>query len=170
MKKFLLLLFLLFSKLLTQNNFTKFVNPFIGTDGHGHTFPGATTPFGMVQLSPDTRTEGWDACSGYHYSDSSIIGFSQTHLSGTGIADYGDILVTPFVEKNKRGFKHSFSHKNENASPGFYSVLLSDENIFVELSATQRVGIHRFIFPKIKIKLSQLIYCTAWAAKLLNPN
>ena len=153
MKKFLLLLFLLFSKLLTQNNFTKFVNPFIGTDGHGHTFPGATTPFGMVQLSPDTRTEGWDACSGYHYSDSSIIGFSQTHLSGTGIADYGDILVTPFVEKNKRGFKHSFSHKNENASPGFYSVLLSDENIFVELSATQRVGIHRFIFPKNKRKI-----------------
>ena len=74
-----------------------FVDPFIGTDFHGHTFPGATVPFGMVQLSPDTRLLGWDACAGYHYSDSSIIGFSHTHLSGTGIGDYGDILFMPFT-------------------------------------------------------------------------
>src|SRR6056297_4282597 len=73
------------------------VDPFIGTDYHGHTFPGATTPFGMVQLSPDTRLNGWDACAGYHYSDSSILGFSHTHLSGTGIGDYGDILFMPFT-------------------------------------------------------------------------
>src|SRR3989339_1951560 len=78
---------------------SSFVNPFIGTDTHGHTFPGATLPFGMVQLSPDTRVEGWDACGGYHYSDTTILGFSHTHLSGTGIPDYGDILFMPTVGK-----------------------------------------------------------------------
>lgn len=80
---------------------TSRVNPFIGTGGHGHTFPGATLPNGMVQLSPDTRTMGWDACGGYHYSDSSILGFSHTHLSGTGIGDYGDILFMPFTGEPK---------------------------------------------------------------------
>jgi putative alpha-1,2-mannosidase len=79
-----------------QRDNTKFVNTFIGTGGHGHTFPGATTPYGMVQLSPDTRTIGWDACGGYHYTDTSIIGFSHTHLSGTGISDLGDFLFMPF--------------------------------------------------------------------------
>ena len=76
---------------------SQYVNPFVGTDGHGHTYPGAILPFGAVQLCPDTRLDGWDGCSGYHYSDSRIYGFSHTHLSGTGCSDYGDILVTPFV-------------------------------------------------------------------------
>src|SRR6185295_17234964 len=80
-----------------QGDLTRYVNPFIGTAGHGHTFPGAIVPFGMVQLSPDTRLTGWDGCSGYHYSDSAIYGFSHTHLSGTGISDYGDILLMPSV-------------------------------------------------------------------------
>jgi putative alpha-1,2-mannosidase len=78
-----------------ESNYTQYVNPFIGTSGHGHTFPGATMPFGMVQLSPDTRLDGWDGCSGYHYSDTVVYGFSHTHLSGTGVSDYGDVLLMP---------------------------------------------------------------------------
>ena len=97
MKKlaFIVLFFSLFANVFAQNqtkDFTKYVNPFIGTGGHGHTFPGATVPFGMVQLSPDTRTDDWDGSGGYHYSDNTIWGFSHTHLSGTGIPDYCDIL------------------------------------------------------------------------------
>ena len=141
-----------------QRNLTKFVNPFVGTAKNGHTYPGATVPFGMVQLSPDTRTEGWDACSGYHYSDSSILGFSHTHLSGTGVADYGDILVMPTVGSLAvtqgdpggvvRGYRSRFRHSEESASPGFYKVRLDDYNIQVELTATTRVGVHKYIFPK----------------------
>jgi len=130
-----------------------FVNPFIGTAGHGHTYPGATLPFGMMQLSPDTRLDGWDGCSGYHYSDSYIYGFSHTHLSGTGVSDYGDILLMPTqgIEFNngsddKKGYRASFQHKNEIAKPGFYSVLLDDTNIKVELSVAKRSGIHRYHF------------------------
>src|SRR6187549_1055216 len=88
---------LLSLEVMAQRDFSRYVNPFIGTAGHGHTFPGATMPFGMVQLSPDTRLTGWDGCSGYHYSDNIIYGFSHTHLSGTGISDYGDILFMPTV-------------------------------------------------------------------------
>jgi predicted alpha-1,2-mannosidase len=133
-----------------QRSLTSLVNPFVGTAKNGHTYPGASLPFGMVQLSPDTRTEGWDACSGYHYSDSTILGFSHTHLSGTGVADYGDILVIPrigrlgFSETNRATFKHS----EESASPGYYRVRLSDHDINVELTATKRVGVHRYTFPK----------------------
>lgn len=124
----------------------RWVDPMIGTGGHGHTFPGATLPFGMVQLSPDTRTEGWDACGGYHYSDTSVLGFSHTHLSGTGIADYGDILVTPTSGRiNRNRDSYTFRHVNEVASPGYYSVLL-DNGISVELSATSRTGVHKYIF------------------------
>src|SRR5262245_66394247 len=103
-----------------QRDLTQYVNPFIGTGGHGHTFPGAIVPFGMVQLSPDTRLTGWDGCSGYHYSDSVVYGFSHTHLSGTGISDYGDILLMPAAGERK-DYKSRFSHQNEKASPGFYS-------------------------------------------------
>ncbi len=134
------------------------VNPFIGTDAHGHTFPGATLPFGMVQLSPDTRVEGWDACGGYHYSDRSILGFSHTHLSGTGIADYGDILLMPTTGRllltpgtasnTQTGYRSGFKHESEKASPGFYSVFLDDYSIGVELTATRRVGMHRYTFPQ----------------------
>lgn len=135
-----------------------FVDPFIGTDFHGHTFPGACTPGGMVQLSPDTRTLGWDACAGYHYSDSSIIGFSHTHLSGTGIGDYGDILFQPYTgkvsitagsaENPNDGFRSGFIRETEVAKPGYYKVELSDYNIVAELTATPRVGIHKYTFPK----------------------
>ncbi len=118
--KILLSFLILFFSETLAGNLTQQVNPFIGTDAHGHTFPGATVPFGMVQLSPDTRVEGWDACSGYHYSDSTILGFSHTHLSGTGVADYGDILITPEVTDTLLPLK--FTHRNEYASPGYYRV------------------------------------------------
>lgn len=130
-----------------QRDFARYVDPFIGTSGHGHTFPGAIVPFGMVQLSPDTRLTGWDGCSGYHYSDSVIYGFSHTHLSGTGISDYGDVLLMPTVGDPKGDYTSRFNHKNEKATAGFYSVRLDDDNIFVELTATARAGMHRYTFP-----------------------
>ncbi|OUS01325.1 glycosyl hydrolase family 92 [Flavobacteriales bacterium 33_180_T64] len=132
----------------------EFVNPFIGTGGHGHTYPGATMPFGMMQLSPDTRLDGWDGCSGYHYSDEFIYGFSHTHLSGTGVSDYGDILLMPTNAINfnngsdgKPGYKAHFSHDNEIAQPGYYKVLLDSINIEVELTVSKRSGIHKYQFP-----------------------
>jgi len=141
-----------------QTNFTQYVNPFIGTGGHGHTFPGAVMPFGMVQLSPDTRLQGWDGCSGYHYSDSVIYGFSHTHLSGTGVPDYCDILLMPTVGDPQldafvngsyvKGYASHFSHKNEHASPGYYSVHLDDDNIDCEFTVTPRVGFHKYVFPE----------------------
>jgi predicted alpha-1,2-mannosidase len=133
-----------------QRDLTRYVNPFIGTAGHGHTFPGAIVPFGMVQLSPDTRLTGWDGCSGYHYSDSTIYGFSHTHLSGTGISDYGDILLMPTVGEVffDKGYASRFQHRNETAAPGYYSVKLDNDNIFVELTTTARVGMHRYTFPR----------------------
>ena len=142
----------------SQRTLTPLVNPFVGTARNGHTYPGATVPFGMVQLSPDTRTDGWDACSGYHYSDSTILGFSHTHLSGTGVADYGDILVMPTVgtlglsrenpSKGGRGSWSRFRHSDESASPGYYKVRLPDYEVSAELTATTRVGVHRYTFPK----------------------
>jgi predicted alpha-1,2-mannosidase len=133
---------------------TNYVNPFIGTGGHGHTFPGATVPFGMVQLSPDTRLEGWDGCGGYHYSDNYIYGFSHTHLSGTGIPDYGDILFMPFTGEDhwnngsdgNPGYRSKFSHSDETAAPGYYRVKLEDDNINAELTATARAGFHSYLF------------------------
>ena len=140
-----------------QRNLTGYVNPFIGADQHGHTFPGATLPFGMVQLSPDTGIEGWDWCSGYHYSDSSIMGFSHTHLSGTGCGDYGNILFMPLIGRIKtepgpktnpdEGYRSRFDHERELAEPGYYSVLLKDYEITAELTATKRAGFHRYTFP-----------------------
>ena len=152
-------LLLLFSfQVSAQRDLTHYVNPFIGTAGHGHTFPGAIVPFGMVQLSPDTRLTGWDGCSGYHYSDSIIYGFSHTHLSGTGISDYGDILLMPTVGevffdalkdgRTEEGYASRFQHRNETATPGYYSVKLDDDNILVELTATARAGLHRYTFPR----------------------
>jgi predicted alpha-1,2-mannosidase len=141
-----------------KEDLTKYVDPFIGTDGHGHTFPGATLPFGMVQLSPDTGTEGWDWCSGYHYSDNSIMGFSHTHLSGTGCADYGNILVMPIngelktvpgtKERPEEGYRSRFSHDREKAEPGYYSVFLDDYGIEAELTVTEHTGLHRYTFPE----------------------
>jgi len=152
--KYLLVFLLVFlpAQASAQSDLTRYVNPFIGTGGHGHTFPGATVPFGMVQLSPDTRGADWDGSSGYHYSDDVIYGFSHTHLSGTGIPDYCDILFMP-IAGNIRFYGSAtpnpgekFSHSNERAEPGYYSVKL-DNGIRAEMTATQRVGVHRYQFP-----------------------
>ena len=130
----------------------EYVNPFIGTGFHGHTYPGATTPFGMVQLSPDTRSGNWDACAGYHYSDTTIDGFSHTHLSGTGCADLADILFHPttreiVIHDGECVLQpYFFSHDDERASCGYYAVTLPDVNIGVELTAAPRTGVHRYTF------------------------
>jgi predicted alpha-1,2-mannosidase len=138
----------------TQNqkaNLVEYVNPFVGTDFHGHTFPGATYPFGMVQLSPDTRLTGWDGCSGYHYSDKFIYGFSHTHLSGTGVPDYCDILLMPVSgfggEKLiNEEYKSAFSHKNEKASPGYYEVMLDTWRVKARLTSGRRMGFHEYTY------------------------
>ena len=142
-------------ELVSQVKLTSFVNPFIGTDGPGNTYPGATVPFGMVQLSPDIGISGWDRISGYFYQDSIISGFSHMHLSGTGAGDLYDILVMPTnsrfskrIETNNLKPFSSFSHEKETASPGYYSVDLLDYGIKAELTATERTGIHRYTFPK----------------------
>jgi len=134
---------------------TTFVNPFIGSDGLGNTYPGATTPFGMVQLSPDIGIPGWDRIAGYYYQDSIISGFSHTHLSGTGAGDLYDILVMPTNSRFKSRIKENnfkpfskFSHDYESASPGYYSVNLLDFGIKAELTATSRTGIHKYTFPQ----------------------
>ena len=155
---------------------TKWVNPFIGTGGHGHTFPGATMPFGMVQISPDTRTDNWDGSSGYHYSDDTIYGFSHTHLSGTGIPDYCDILFMPTVgepqffakegDKSVNGYASKFSHANEKAEPGYYSVKLDDDGILAEMTATQRVGVHRYTFPSTAE--ANIILDLGWRDKVID--
>jgi predicted alpha-1,2-mannosidase len=153
-----IIVFALFVNVSAQTNLTKYVDPIIGTSGHGHTFPGATLPNGMVQLSPDTDIKDWDWCSGYHYSDNSIMGFSHTHLSGTGCADYGDILLMPTTGTLKTepgtkdnpdsGYRSRFNHKNEIAKAGYYSVILDDYKIKAELTASLRVGFHKYTFPK----------------------
>lgn len=140
-----------------KTDYTAYVNPFIGTGGHGHTFPGAIVPHGMIQPSPDTRIDGWDACSGYHYSDSILNGFTQTHLSGTGCADYGDFLLMPtcgnqIIENQidtvqNRPFASSFSHADETATPGYYSTFLKRYGIKAEVTATERAASFRFTVP-----------------------
>ena len=133
-----------------------YVNPFIGTGGHGHTYPGAAHPFGMMQLSPDSRLEGWDGCGGYHYSDSIIYGFSHTHLSGTGVSDYADVLLMPTTgdillnngADSEQGYRSSFSHEKEIAEAGYYKVHLNDHRVDVELTVSERSGFHKYIFPK----------------------
>ncbi|OKS86461.1 GH92 family glycosyl hydrolase [Mucilaginibacter polytrichastri] len=133
-----------------KKDYTPMVDPFIGTGGHGHTYPGAVVPFGMVQLSPDTRLEGWDGCSGYHYTDTVVYGFSHTHLSGTGVADYCDVLFMPTTGAPKllnTEYCSVFKKKNEIATPGYYKTHLEKYNIDAELTATTRVGVHRYTFP-----------------------
>ncbi len=139
-----------------ETNLTGFVDPFIGTGGHGHTYPGATVPFGMVQVSPDNGISGWDWCSGYHYSDSKTIGFSHLHLSGTGIGDLTDIRVMPINKKvdlslpvksrDDIPYISKYSHANEKANPGYYSVFLEDFGIKAELTADLRTAFHRYTF------------------------
>ncbi|MDR1006672.1 MAG: GH92 family glycosyl hydrolase [Bacteroidales bacterium] len=138
-----------------QNNKTKkpslvdLVNPFVGTDAHGHTYPGAIAPFGAVQLSPDTRLSGWDGCSGYHWTDSICYGFSHTHLSGTGCSDYGDILFFPTSSSDvSKQYGSVFKKQNEKARAGYYEVLLQDEGILAQLTATQRCGWHSYTYKQ----------------------
>ena len=133
-----------------------FVDPFIGTSGHGHTYPGATVPFGTLQVSPDNGISKWDWCSGYHYSDSITIGFSQLHLSGTGIGDLADVrlmpinrkvdLTTPTKTRFDVPYLSKYSHENEQAVPGYYKVFLEDHNIEAELTANVRTGGHRYTY------------------------
>ncbi len=145
-----------------QRSLTDYVNPFVGTDGHGHTFPGAVLPFGMVQASPDTRLDGWDGCSGYHYcadttqTDTAYIyGFSHTHLSGTGCSDYGDLLIMPFSYENGEipdslgysFYQSTFSHRNEKAEPGYYRVVLDRNRVMAELTVHKRSALHKYTFP-----------------------
>jgi len=143
---------------LSEDN-TRFVNVFIGTGGHGHTYPGPSLPFGMIQPGPDTRNDNsWDSCAGYHLSDTSIIGFSHTHLSGVGVPDYGDILLMPITGEVKlaagdpkllrSGYRSAFRHETEQAEPGYYSVMLDDYQVKVELTASDRVGFHRYSFAQ----------------------
>ena len=142
-----------------QKTFQKpidFVNPFIGTANHGHVFLGANVPFGGVQLGPVNIDKGWDWCSGYNYASKEILGFTHTHLSGTGIGDWNDILLLPATGKIKvkpskkddlsDGYGSSFSHNQEICKPGFYSVFLKDYNVKVDLTTTKRVGMHRYTF------------------------
>jgi predicted alpha-1,2-mannosidase len=168
--------------------FTQFVDVFIATGGHGHCYPGATTPFGMVQLSPDTGVGDWDHCSGYHHDDTSIMGFSHTHLSGTGAADLLDILVMPGTgavhtepgtkENPSAGYRSRFSHSTEKAEPGYYRVFLEDYKVLAEMTATPRVGLHRYTFPADQtshfivdlvhgaVDLPQRTYCNVISAEL----
>lgn len=143
-----------------MKEYTGYVNPFIGTGGHGHTHPGAMLPHGMIQPGPDTRIDGWDSCSGYYYEDSTINGFAHTRLSGTGCADFGDFLLMPTVgeqkvgylgkESQQRPFASAFSHENEHAEPGYYSVFLDTYGVKAELTATERAAMHRYTFPESK--------------------
>lgn len=173
MKKISAVLILFFSHLLIsgQQNIglARYVNPLIGTQKMGHTYPGATVPFGSVQLSPDTdqqphningkyNKDAYKYCAGYQYDDSSIVGFSHTHFSGTGHSDLGDFLIMPTVgdlqlepgskEDPRTGFRSKFSHANETAEAGYYKVLLEDDDILAEMTATTRVGFHQYTFPK----------------------
>jgi predicted alpha-1,2-mannosidase len=138
------------SSFISAQKLTDYVNPFIGTDGHGHTYPGATMPFGLMQLSPDTRLTGWDGCSGYHFTDSIIYGFSHTHLSGTGVSDYGDILLMPVSGSIGRlddyGYQSLFRKETEHASPGYYEVFLDQPEVLVRLTSSIRSGMHQYIY------------------------
>lgn len=157
-----------------DSNVIKYVNPFIGTGGHGHTYPGATAPFGMVQVSPDNGISEWDWCSGYHYSDSLTIGFSHLHLSGTGIGDLNDIrlmpinkkvdLSTSFKTRNEIPFRSKYSHDKEKATPGYYSVFLEDFDINAELTSTVRTAFHRYEYKEgdIQSVVLDLGYAINW--------
>ena len=155
LRTFFGLAFLLAAAACSAKSPVDYVNPMIGTAEHGHVYPGATVPFGMVQLSPDTRDNTWDGSSGYHYSDGSILGFSHNHLTGTGCADLGNILLMPTVGDLKLtpgrrpgdGYRARFSHQDEISRPGYYEVFLPDYNVKVELTATARAGFHRYTFP-----------------------
>ncbi|WP_319503511.1 GH92 family glycosyl hydrolase [uncultured Draconibacterium sp.] len=158
----------------TTEDFSAYVNPYIGSDYHGHVFVGANVPFGAVQLGPNNAQETWDWCSGYHYSDSLLIGFAHTHLSGTGIGDLGDLLYMPvsdefnYAQESNKAYPWSalYTHDDEQVSPGYYSININKYNVKAELTATERVGFNRYNFnasgnSKLIIDLS---YGTGWDA------
>lgn len=157
MRHYALLLTLLFALGLSGQGVAQYVNPFIGTGGHGHTFPGAAYPHGMVQPSPDTRIATWDGCSGYHISDTTISGFAQTHLSGTGIGDLADLLIMPTTGEQDisvltrddlhMAYASPFAHESEYAEPGYYRVYLERYGVRAELTASARAAMHRYTFP-----------------------
>ena len=167
-KRLTSLLFWMMFLSFSVNAQVEYVNPIIGTDGMGHTFPGACVPFGIVQLSPDTDTiphnvngiyqkRVYEYCAGYQYKDSTIVGFSHTHFNGTGHSDLGDILIMPTTGELKlnpgtsdnpgNGYRSRFSHETEKASPGYYEVMLDDYDIKAQLTATERTGVHKYTFP-----------------------
>src|SRR6476469_10040176 len=170
MRKTIIVLLLLTSRAWAQQpDLSQYVNPLIGTQKMGHTYPGATVPFGSVQLSPDTDTiamftngkynpDMYKYCAGYNYDDRTIVGFSHTHFSGTGHSDLGDFLIMPTVGKlqlnpgtkdaPENGYRSTFSHSTETAKPGYYSVMLEDDHILAELTTTTRVGFHQYSFPR----------------------
>lgn len=135
-----------------DKDFTQFVNPFIGTEGTGHTFPGPCLPFGMVQPGPDNRDQGWDYTSGYQYRDSTIIGFSQTRANGTGISEFGDVLLQPVTDSRTEKFGEGYNKQTERATPGYYSVTLRNQ-VKVELSASERVAFHQYTYPSNQAKI-----------------
>ncbi len=153
-KLFLFILLVLASKLATaqRTDYSKYVNTFIGTDGTGHTFPGPCLPFGLVQPGPDNRDKGWDYTSGYQYKDSIILGFSQTRANGTGISEFGDVLLQPFLEGHNNNFAATYLKASEKSSPGYYTVVLSNK-IKVELTCTERVALHQYTYPTNQAKL-----------------
>ena len=136
----------------TVPDYTQYVNPFIGTEGTGHTFPGPCMPFGMVQPGPDNVDKGWDYTSGYQYKDSIILGFSQTRANGTGINEFGDVLLQPIADNRKENFSVTYVKETEKASPGYYTVTLSNK-VKVELTCTERVALHQYTYPSNKAKL-----------------
>ncbi|HKK66825.1 MAG TPA: GH92 family glycosyl hydrolase, partial [Bacteroidales bacterium] len=148
------------SPVTADEDYTKYVDPYIGTDYHGHVFLGANVPFGAVQPGPTNYIKGWDWCSGYHYSDSIMTGFSQLHLSGTGIGDLGDVLISPYtgelfftpgnIKDPLSGYASMYTHDRENVEPGYYEVDLLDYNVNVKLTASERVGFHQYTFPENK--------------------
>lgn len=133
-------------------DYTVYVNPFIGTEGTGHTFPGPCMPFGMVQPGPDNVDKGWDYTSGYQYKDSIILGFSQTRVNGAGINEFGDVLLQPFTDDRKDNFGETYSKQSEKASPGYYTVTLNNK-VKVELTCTERVALHQYTYPSSNAKL-----------------
>lgn len=150
---FLIASLLCFTLTIAQTkDYTKYVNTFIGTQGTGHTFPGPCMPFGMVQPGPDNVDKGWDYTSGYQYDDSTILGFSQTRANGTGISEFGDILLQPLTISKKENFGEHYIKATEKAFPGYYTVTLNN-NVKVELSCTERVAFHQYTYPTTQAML-----------------
>ena len=166
MKKLIFILLFITTQTFAQVDYTKYVNPFIGTGGHGHTYPGAAAPFGFMQLSPDSRKEGWDGCGGYHDDDSTLFGFSHTHLSGTGVPDLADLLFLPFSGE-KPNETVSFDKNKTIASPGYFETHLPQNEIDVSLTVAEHSGYHNYQFNSEDNKKKGLKIDLTYRDKLL---